>query len=175
MKYFDKQAILDNLTPEDVTKICIDLGSEGVRRGRNKELIFQTICHGGGSWKLYYYPEPYEKYPGKIFHCYTKCSESFGIFELVIRANRARGRNISWYQAVNYVANMSNNLIYSNHVAFKKHVIDDFNWINNFKSKEEQQVVEFELLEEFILDMFDYTPHEVFLEDNISREVAFRV
>lgn len=168
--YFDKQAILDNLTPDDVIKICLDLGSDGVRKGKNGELIFQTICHGGDSWKLYYYPEPHGNYPGKIFHCYTACSDSFSVFELVIRANRVKGRNISWYQAVSYVANISGNLITGKKKDTAKKIIDDFSWINNFKAKEERQINECEELNESILEMFNYTPHEVFLESGISRE-----
>lgn len=170
MQYFDVNAIVDSLTPNDVIKICTDLGSEGVRRGSKGELIFQTICHGGHSYKLYYYHEPSGNYPGRIFHCYTGCADSFGIFELVIRVNRSQGKNISWYRAVSYVANMTNNLIYSSHTASKKHLIDDFTWINKLKATNGSETEEFAPINENILDMFNYTPHEEFLNAGISSE-----
>ena len=86
MPYYDKNAILKALTKEQVIKIVTDLGSKGYRTDSSGNLIFQTICHGGDSYKLYYYHEPTDQYSGRTFHCYTSCSESFSIFELVIRA-----------------------------------------------------------------------------------------
>ena len=170
MKFYDKQAILNRLTKDDVIKICIALGSDGYRKGNGGELIFQTVCHGSDSWKLYYYHEPHKEYPGRMFHCYTKCGDSFSIFELVIRANRAKGKNITWYKAVSFVAEMTGNLIYSSSMKPQKKVIDDFSWINNFR-KEGKVATECEEVNEHVLEMFCYIPHEVFLNDHISPEV----
>ena len=95
--YINKEAILQALTKEDIIHICTDLGSQGYKTGSNGELIFQTICHGGDSWKLYYYHEARDEYPAKIFHCYTKCSESFGVYELVIRARKSQGITLTFF------------------------------------------------------------------------------
>lgn len=83
MPYYDKNAILKALTKEQVIKIVTDLGSKGYRTDSSGNLIFQTICHGGDSYKLYYYHEPTDQYSGRTFHCYTSCSESFSIFTLL--------------------------------------------------------------------------------------------
>ena len=53
MPYYDKNAILKALTKEQVIKIVTDLGSKGYRTDSSGNLIFQTICHGGDSYKLY--------------------------------------------------------------------------------------------------------------------------
>lgn len=108
MPYYDKNAILKALTKEQVIKIVTDLGSKGYRTDSSGNLIFQTICHGGDSYKLYYYHEPTDQYSGRTFHCYTSCSESFSIFELVIRAKRVQGITYTWYQAVSYIAKITN-------------------------------------------------------------------
>lgn len=167
MHYYDKNAILKSLTKEQVIKILIDLGSEGHKTDSNGNLIFQTICHGGKSYKLYYYHEPFEEYPGRIFHCYTKCSESFSIFELVIRVNRNKGKNITWYQAVSYVASMTNNFTINKEIS---HYKCDNSWLNAFSKHKNRNINDCEPINEHILEMFEYTPHEAFLKDNISRE-----
>lgn len=87
--YFDIKAIQEALTKEDVIKIVADLGSPDHKVGGSGELIFRSICHGSDSWKLYYYHEPNGDYPGRIFHCYSRCGgASFSVFELVIRVRR---------------------------------------------------------------------------------------
>ena len=65
--YLNKDAILNSLTKDDVTKIVINLGSAPPKLDSNGDLIFQSVCHGSQSWKLYYYHEPNEEkgYKGK--------------------------------------------------------------------------------------------------------------
>lgn len=168
MPYYDKDAILAALTKEQVIKIVLDLGSENYRTDSQGNLIFQTICHGGDSYKLYYYHEPFEDYPGRVFHCYTSCSESFSIFELVIRANRTKGKTITWYQAVSYVASMSNSITLEP-TEKPKHICD-ISWLKKFGRARENGLSDCPTIDEHILEMFEYTPHEAFLNDNISRE-----
>lgn len=168
MQYFDKDAILAALTKEQVIKIVLDLGSEGYKEDSQGNLIFQTICHGGDSYKLYYYHEPYGDYPGRVFHCYTRCSESFSIYELVIRAKRAQGKTITWYQAVSYVASMSNNITIE-HKEEKVHTCD-ISWLKKFGKTRDNSITDCPEIDEHVLEMFEYTPHEIFLEDHISRE-----
>lgn len=169
MRYFDKQKILDSLTKEDVIKIVTDLGSNGYKEDSKGALIFQTVCHGGDSYKLYYYHESQGEYPGRLFHCYTRCGESFGIYELVIRANRCKGKTVTFYQAVRYVAQITQNLIYRESTVEENHVIDDFKWINKFRKTNKVEMQQ-EEVDENILQMFDYRPHETFLNDHISAE-----
>ena len=74
------------------------LGSDSPRKEDNSEgsaLIFQTVCHNPahtGSYKLYYYPDH------QTFHCYTQCSESFDLYELVMRS-----RKCSFFEALRYI------------------------------------------------------------------------
>lgn len=59
-------------------------------RETEREIIFPTVCHGGNSNKLYYYKNT------KLFKCYTQCSKSFDIFDLVIKIEkRLTGKEFS--------------------------------------------------------------------------------
>lgn len=77
--------IKKDYTDEEIIKIVLAIGSEDWRKGINGELIFQTVCHnqnGGGSYKLYYYPDSH------LFHCYTDCGDSFDVYELICRNHK---------------------------------------------------------------------------------------
>ena len=105
--YLNKDKILESLTKEDIIKIVTSLGADNPKSTNDGDLIFQSICHGSTSWKLYYYHESSDKYKGKTFHCYSKCSDSFNIIELVIRASRVQGKTITWYKALKYIAQVT--------------------------------------------------------------------
>ena len=102
MPYLDKDAILNSLTKEDIIKICTEMGSSESKEDSQGNLLFSTaICHGGDSpHKLIYYTNSH------LFHCYT-CSDSYGIIELVIRASRLKGRNLTWFKALAKIAQIT--------------------------------------------------------------------
>lgn len=169
--FINKDAILQALTKEDIITICADLGSQGYKTGSNGELIFQTVCHGGDSWKLYYYHESNGDYQGKMFHCYTKCSDSFNVFELVIRARRSQGISLTFFQALKYVASITNHMIYGKNSESKSQLIDDWTWINRLKRiKNPESLPQLTEIGETILEIFTPYPHELWLEEGISRE-----
>lgn len=89
----------NSLTKEDIIYFVEEcLGSDGHLVDNAGNLIFQTVCHnppGEGKYKLYYYAEAF------VFHCYTECSCSFDIYELVQKAGKAN----NFVQAFDFVAN----------------------------------------------------------------------
>lgn len=180
--YLDKDAILDSLTPADITKIVTSLGSAEPKTDNAGNLIFQTVCHNSpdpnNSYKLYYYHESNREHKGRVFHCYSGCNESFGIIELVIRAKRNQNNTYTWYKALKYVAQITGKLFTSSaeEIEQKSHRIDDFTWINRLKNAKKKQKAAPTLTEinENILDIFCYLPHEVWLNENISREALSR-
>lgn len=178
--YLDKDAILKSLTKEDIIKIVTHLGSETPKIDSSGNLIFQTICHGSDSWKLYYYHEADDAkgYRGRTFHCYSGCSESFNVVELVIRANRAIGKTVTWYKALRYIAQLTNKTVIKNiaNDIETSERITDFEWINRLKGikKNKKDVPTLSEINENILDIFYYAPHEEWLNDNISREALSR-
>ncbi len=177
--YLNKDAIINSLTKDDVIKIVTSLGSGEPKTDNNGNLIFQTICHNApdpsNSYKLYYYHEPSGQYKGRTFHCYSGCSESFGLIELVIRAKRNQGVTFTWYKALRYIAQLTNKLITTEEEEVVNQ-IDDFTWINRLKNakKRKNAVPSLSGINENILEIFDYRPHEAWLNDNISREALSR-
>lgn len=178
--YLNKDAILNSLTKDDITKIVVSLGSSNPKIDSNGDLIFQSVCHGSDSWKLYYYhePNPEKDYKGRTFHCYSGCSDSFNVVELVIRANRVKGRTITWYKALKYIGELTDKLATANAEDVKKEKkrINDFEWINRLKAikKNKKEVPSLSEINENILETFYYAPHEDWLNDNISRESLSR-
>ena len=174
--YLDKELILSSLTKEDVIKICMALGSSYPKQDNNGNLIFQSICHGSDSWKLYYYCTDTD-YKKHIFHCYSRCSDSFNIVELVIRANRTQGKTITWYKALYYIAKTTGKVFTGESENDNKtSVITDFNWINRLQQikKNKKSIPNLSEISENILEVFYYAPHQDWLNDNISREALSR-
>ena len=181
--YLNKKAILDSLTKEDIKKIVMSLGSGEPKTDREGNMIFQTICHNlpdeNNSYKLYYYHEPNELkgYKGRTFHCYSGCSESFGIIELYIRAKRVQGKVMTWYKALYQIAQMTGHLIEGDKTVIDETEESDVTWIKNiskYLNKKEYPVPVLSEINSNVLEIFDYRPHEIWLNDNISREALGR-
>lgn len=175
MPYLDKKAIMDALTKDDVIKVVKSLGSQTPKKGASGELIFQSVCHGSDSWKLYYYHEGNESkgYKGKTFHCYSRCSESFSIIELVIRAKRNQGVTMTWFKSLYYIAKVTDKIIEKDSkMDFDKKELLDFSWMSKFKSikKKTRAIPNLCTINENVLDIFCYIPHEAWINDNCSRE-----
>lgn len=178
--YLNKDAILNSLTKEDVIKVVTSLGSATPKTDSQGNLIFQTVCHGSTSWKLYYYHEPdIEKdFKGQAFKCYTQCGDCFNIVELVIRANRVKGKTVTWYKALYYIAQLTGKIYTSSteEIEEQQRCITDFEWINRLKAvkKKKRDVPTNKAIDEHILEMFYYAPHEDWLNEHISREALSR-
>ena len=67
--------ILDKIDNQFVKQLLSDYGSPCYEDNDN-QLRFRTVCHGGDSHKLYYYPDT------KLFVCYTCCG-GMDVFGLV--------------------------------------------------------------------------------------------
>lgn len=167
--YLDKDAILNSLTPDDITKIVMKLGSSNPKHDKDGNLIFQSVCHNqpdpNNSWKLYYYIE------SKTFHCYSKCSETFDVVELVIRANRSQGKTLTWYKALRWIGQFTGKLVeVDGQPVDTIQRITDFEWINRIKAAQRgrRSVPTLSEVNENILDIFCFHPHESWLKDNIS-------
>lgn len=88
----DKNYLLEQITEEQILNILLKFGVTPYGQIKDKEIWFQTICHGGDSHKLCYFRET------KTFYCYTNCGQ-MSIFNLVMQV-----KNYSFYEAVKFVA-----------------------------------------------------------------------
>ncbi|MCI3197716.1 hypothetical protein GXP75_19000 [Bacillus sp. HU-1818] len=166
MKY-DKDKVKESLAIEDIHKILKDLGSENNQWDQQGNPIYRTVCHNasGGSYKLYYYHE------AKQFHCYTECGDTFDVFELVIRAKGQKGVNISFNQAIEYVAKaVGKTFGFGNRTTYiNNDLIDDWEWIRKFKKKKRINI-ELPSFKETVLDVFMPYPHQSWLDESISHK-----
>ena len=71
------EEIKNSLSIDQVADLLMTLGADPVTKG--ELIICRTICHGGDSHKLYYYENTH------LFRCYTECSDTFDIFELIVK------------------------------------------------------------------------------------------
>jgi hypothetical protein len=161
----DKEAIKSSLTEKDIENILIDLGSGNPKPDTQGNLIFTTVCHGGHKHKLYYYHD------SKTFHCYTDCSETMDIYEVVIRAKKKKGIIFSFYDAVRYVSTLTGK-VYTSSSVFDKintHIIDDWEWINRLKRNEKPKI-ELPVYDETVMNVFLKYPNVWWEEEGISLE-----
>ncbi|WP_299831638.1 hypothetical protein [uncultured Metabacillus sp.] len=157
---YDKDKLKESLTIEEIKLILYNLGSKEPREDNQGNPMFQTVCHHGDSHKLYYYHDT------KLFHCYTHCSESFNIFDLVMR-----NKKVSFPQAVRYVAETTNKTFGFGSVVKnnQEEIITDWDWISRLKKKE-KKVIELPEYSEKVLDVLIKLPHEDWLSEGISYE-----
>ena len=184
MPYINKDELLNSLTEQDIINICTELGNGNYKKDNNGNLCFSTeLCHGGDSpHKLIYYTNPNtEMYPNHktpIFYCYT-CNTVSDIIGLVIRSNRLKGRSLSYYQALYYIAQITGHVeVFEKDMNYKPiDKIDDFNWINPIRSvinKRKKGVPRLRVIPETYLECFTYLPHEVWLNDGVQKEAFDR-
>lgn len=169
--YFDSQTIENKLSSEDIIKICDDLGNGMYEQDSTGTLIFCTqLCHeDGDSMKLYAYENKEEKRRW-TFHCYT-CGDTYDIYELVIRARRNQGITLTFSQAIKYVASITNNVFYKTNNTVSQYKIDDWDWIKRLKSSQNKKSIpQLSEISEHILEIFCPYPHEIWLEEGISKE-----
>lgn len=178
--YLDKNAILDALTTDDIITIMTDLGASSHRTERKSgALIFPTICHHhsetDSKYKLYYYHEPTERYPARMFYCYAQ-DGAMSLIHLVIQIKRMHGNILNFYQALKYIATITNKIIYltNEEVAIQREVIPDWTWIKSIaraQNKTNNTAQELQSINENVLDLFCYYPHQLWLDEGISADV----
>lgn len=160
--------IKNNLSIDQIADLLMTLGADPIIKG--ELIICRTICHGGDSHKLYYYENTH------LFRCYTECSDTFDIFELIVKIQNQGGSKYSLPQALHYICNYFNiELEVEN---FKEENIQLQDWkifnrydkISNLENKEERKA-EMKIYDDKILF---YLPHPRILpweEEGISKDI----
>jgi hypothetical protein len=152
------------ITPENVVCLLKELGSDRHITDRNGNLIFKTVCHGGNSYKLYYYID------SGTFTCYTGCGDTFDIFELV---TKALGYNFP--ESLMYICRLFGFQTVTKGFNNPQKLTDDWELIEKYNflsSKEEEVAKEMKEYDGNILDYFAKGLHESWLADGISHESA---
>lgn len=160
----DKDQIRQSLTKDDVAKILLDLGSEEYKLDRKGNLIFTTVCHGGDSYKLYYYENT------QTFTCYTNCGSGKDIYQIVMDAKASQGYEFTFPDAVKYVAEITGKKFSAKRVEKRSSKIDDWDWLNKFKRKP-KMTEELPAYDENVLDVFLPYGND-WIDEGITERVA---
>jgi hypothetical protein len=89
----DKDYLLEHITEEQILQLLARFGAVPYGAIKEKEIWFQTICHGGDSHKLCYFRDT------KTFYCYTNCGQ-MSLFNLIMKV-----KNCTFSEAIKFVAN----------------------------------------------------------------------
>ena len=168
----DKDELKNNLTLDDIYELLNFLKGEP-RQENDNTIICRTICHNKepleGSHKLYYYNNT------KLFHCYTSCSESFDVYELICKRHQLE-TNIKWTisDAIFYLANFFhldiNNAIINE---IDSCILKDWDVLSRYKTENINLNHNFNLTyyDTRILHFFPQPIIEPWEQEGISREV----
>lgn len=181
MPYINKDELLNSLTEQNIIDICRELGSLKYKKDSNGNLCFSTcICHGGDSnYKLVYYPNNHNTdYNTPIFNCYT-CGKKQSILELIINANRNNGKVITWYQALNWLAQFVGYVDtgFDDNPFVENDRVDDFSWIDRIlqtQARRRKGIPHLQEIPETYLECFTYLPHEAWLNDGVNEDAHVR-
>lgn len=165
---FDATELKESLSLDDIKKILVELGAEQFIDESDKgRIVTNTVCHNehSGSMKLYYYLDSHS------FHCYTGCSCSFDIYELVKRSYDMKGINMYFGSLVNWVAERTGRSFgFGFEVSGERVRNDDLDWMRKF-DRRKIEPPEQTLHSDRVLDVFDHhMSHPEFTGDNISPE-----
>ena len=161
------EEIKNNLTIEQINDLLLTLGADPVMK--NDLIICRTICHGGDSHKLYYYDNT------KLFRCYTECSTTFDIFQLIIKIQSQGGSEYTLPQALRYVCNYFNIELNYEKNNDEETLLQDWKILNRYdkilNNQYEDKIVDIKIYDNKILT---YLPHPHILpweQEGISAEV----
>lgn len=161
------EEIKNSLTIEQVFDLLLSYGADPVLK--DDLIICRTICHGGDSHKLYYYENTH------LFRCYTECSDTFDIFQLVVKVESSGGRNYSLPQAINYVINFFNLSIENKNFQKNDDELIDWQIFNRYdkilNNENNKRTIEMKIYDDKILT---YLPHPRILpweNEGISKDV----
>lgn len=127
---------------------------------------FNSICHHrkDGKFNLGYMDST------KMFTCFSSCSESFDIYEVVKKNRALHGIKMGFYQQVEYVAEVTGNFIgRKRQVGFGQpnYIIDDWDFIEGYDIRETQQTI-YEPIKRGFINAFDRIYTQDWLDDGIN-------
>lgn len=173
MPYIDKDKLLNSITREDFITILKALGDYKYRKGSDGSVMTTTaLCHGGDSaYKVYFYPNSNDESKKGLCVCMT-CGDKYDLVQFVIRAHRHINKQLTWHKALQWIAVTLGRLgdVSIEDGATKIQKPDDFSWINRIKAvkNRDEKTKRTRILDENLLELFTYIPHESWLNDGCS-------
>lgn len=152
--------ITEMLSNEDVINILSDLTEKHPRKHKNGLIFMTDICHGGDSFKLYYYSE------SKTFHCFSGCNKHYSIFDLI-----KKKLDCDFPQAYEYVCMKLGISVSAFSTGFHERRVDN-SFINRFKKQKQEHHVE--IRDKSVLNSFYNMCHQSWINDHITIETMLK-
>lgn len=150
-----------DITKEEIIKIMQTLGSD-YKTDANGNLKFKTICHGGESYKLYYFLN------SRYFHCFTECQENYSLIDLIMKVKQFDKKD-----AINLIVKILNLNFDKSKVGFtKNNLIDDWDYLKKYNHKEDEIKNKNKHLNEKVLNNFIDGVYEKWFEEEIYLETC---
>ena len=89
----DKDYLIEHITEEQILSVLEKFGAFPFGLIKEKEIWFQTICHGGSSHKLCYFRQ------SKTFYCYTNCGQ-MSLFNFIMQV-----KGCTFSESIRFIAN----------------------------------------------------------------------
>lgn len=158
----DRDELLSLYTTEDVISLMMELGSNYPKQDHQGNYMFTTVCHGGNSAKLWYYPE------SKCCMCYSCCG-SLSLYDVVGGA-----LNMDFGEAFKYLAKRKGVSLGQRRIGLQSPKIEneDLEFLSIHLYKPKKQTMELPAFSETILDVFLPVYPLDWYEEGISEEAA---
>ena len=163
--------IKNNLTIEQIKDLLYALGGDPVLK--EGMVIARTICHNGQSHKLFYYDNT------KLFRCYTECSTTFDVYELIIKIKKINNEEINLYQAINYIISFFNLTISNNIFLQNDNKSNEWAILKRYEEnnllKQQEKIIDFKFYDEHILKYLPKPKIPMWLNEGITQEIMTHV
>lgn len=156
----DKDYLIERITEEQILNMLAKFGATPYGAIKEKEIWFQTICHGGDSHKLCYFRNT------KTFYCYTNCGQ-MSLFNLVMKL-----KNCTFSEAIKFVSNeagFSNRYGFNNVVPMINQELLKIDRYIQLRKPKTTQIKQLPKIDDRILDYFE---NDVFYSGWINEGIS---
>ena len=158
----NRDELLNLFSTDDIINLMMELGSDYPIPDQQGHLYFTTVCHGGETHKLLFYPD------SKGFMCFTACG-SLSLYDVV-----AGALNMDFSEAFKYLASYKGVKLGKRRIGLQTSKIEneDLEFLNLHLYKPTKNVVELPAFPENVLQIFDPVYPIDWYNEGISEEVA---
>ena len=158
----NRDELLNLFSTDDIINLMMELGSDYPIPDQQGHLYFTTVCHGGETHKLLFYPD------SKGFMCFTACG-SLSLYDVV-----AGALNMDFSEAFKYLASYKGVKLGKRRMGLQTSKIEneDLEFLNLHLYKPTKNVVELPAFPENVLQIFDPVYPIDWYEEGISEDVA---
>ena len=159
--------IKNSLTIDQVKDLLYAIGGDPILK--DNFIIARTVCHDGESHKLFYYDNT------KLFRCYTECSTTFDIYELIIKIKKNNNEEFSLFQAIQYIISFFNLNVSANDITQDKDNFNEWSILNKYEAnntlEKQEKIIEYKYFDDKILKNLPKPKIPMWIKEGINQNV----